>query len=145
MTSDLMLQPAVQLYMFCAAILTLKMIVTGSGTGAMRVVKGVFISSEDYAFAGKVPAASDESIERIRRAHQNDLENVLPFLVVGFLYALTGPSYDVVWWLYSTFTSARILHTICYVLGLQPWRTLIFEVANVALIAITVLLLGKVI
>ena len=144
MMSELVRQPTVEFFMLCAAVLTLKMIVTGSGIGALRVTRGVFISAEDYAFAGTAPAAADELIERLRRAHQNDLENILPFFVVGFLYTLTGPSYDVVWWLYSTFTQARILHTICYLLGLQPWRTLVFEVANLALIAITVLLLLKV-
>ena len=139
--SELMLEPAVQFFTVCASILTLKMIVTGSGIGALRVAKGVYISSEDYAFTGKAPAGADEQIERLRRAHQNDLENILPFFVVGFLYALSGPSYNVVWWLYSVFTTGRILHTICYALGLQPWRTIVFEVANLALITTTVLLL----
>jgi len=143
--TEVALQPAMQLYMLCAAILTLKMLLTGTAVGTLRVAKGVFITPEDYAFAGKTPAGADEQIERVRRAHQNDVENVLPFLVVGFLYALCGPSYRVAWWLFWTFTAARVLHTVTYSLGLQPWRTILFEVANLALVAITILLLWKVI
>lgn len=138
-------QPPLQLFMVCAAILTIKMVLTGNATGLMRVLKGVFISAEDYALVGKAPVGPDDQIERIRRAHQNDLENILPFFAVGFLYALTGPSYTLAWWLFVPFTAARILHTICYALGLQPWRTIAFEVGNVTLIATAVLLLVKLI
>ncbi len=141
MTSDMLLQPAMHLFVLCAAILTLKMLLTAAAIGTLRVIKGVFITPEDYAFAAKTPSGADEQIERLRRAHQNDLENVLPFLVVGFLYALSGPSYRLAWWLFWSFTTARILHTVTYALGLQPWRTLLFEVANVALVTTTILLL----
>lgn len=141
--NDLLAQPPVRLFMLCAAILTLKMIALGSGTGIRRVMSGVFISPEDFVFASKAPLGPDDQIERMRRAHLNDLENILPFLVVGFLYALTGPSYAVAWWLFWTFTVARILHTVCYVLSLQPWRTIVFEVGNVVLLITTVLLLVR--
>ena len=138
-------QPPIQLFMLCAAILTIKMILTANATGLVRVLKGVYISPEDYTLVGKTPLGPDEQIERIRRAHQNDLENILPFFAVGFLYALTGPSYRVVWWLFVPFTAARILHTIFYALGLQPWRTLAFEIGNFTLAAIAILLLVKMI
>jgi len=145
MTNEMIPQSPLQLFMLCTAILTLKMILTGSAIGALRVVKSVFISPEDYALVGKTAAAPDGQIERLRRAHQNDLENILPFFAVSFLYTLTGPTYRVAWWLLWTFTTARILHTICYAFGLQPWRTVVYEIANVTLIATTVLLLLKVI
>jgi glutathione S-transferase len=138
---EMLNQPTVHLFAVCAAILVLKVVITGNLTGFLRVRKGVYISPEDYTFAGLEPAPRNETIERLRRAHQNDLENVLPFLAVGFLYALTGPSYDLAWWLFVPFTAARVAHTIVYAAGRQPWRTLAFEVGNVTLIATTVLLL----
>jgi uncharacterized MAPEG superfamily protein len=141
--NDLIAQPSVRLFMLCAAILTLKMIAVGSATGLRRILRGVYISPEDFVFAGKTPGGRDDQIERLRRAHQNDLENILPFFVVGFLYALTAPSYAVAWWLFWTFTVARVLHTVCYALSLQPWRTIIFEVGNVVLLITTVLLLVR--
>ena len=35
----------------------------------------------------------NENVERVRRAHQNDIENILPFLILGFLYMFTNPAY----------------------------------------------------
>ena len=29
----------------------------------------------------------------MRRAHLNDMENILPFLILGFLYMFTNPAY----------------------------------------------------
>lgn len=142
--TDLLAQPAMRLYVICAAILVLKMWLTANGTGLLRVRRGVFISPEDYAMTGTPKAAPDEQIERIRRAHLNDLENILPFLVVGFLLAASGASYRLAWWVFVPFTAARVIHTLLYTAGLQPWRTLAFEVGNVALLVTTIALLVRV-
>ena len=32
-------------------------------------------------------------MERVRRAPLNDMENILPFLILGFLYMFTNPAY----------------------------------------------------
>ena len=107
--------PTMRLFVVCAAILVLKMSVTSLATAVFRNLRGVFVSPEDYAFRRKPPREPDEQIERIRRAHHNDLEAILPFLAVGFLAAATGAvSYRVAWWLFVPFTTARILHTIAY-------------------------------
>lgn len=139
--SDLLAQPVMHLFAVCSAILVLKMWLTGNCTGFLRVARGIFITSEDYAFAGKAEAAADPQIERLRRAHQNDLENILPFLSVGFLYALSEPSYNTAWWLFTIFTTGRVLHTVLYALALQPWRTIAFEMGNLSLLVMTGLLL----
>lgn len=138
---DLFNDPAFRLYSACAAILVIKMWITGNGTGLLRVIRKNYISGEDYTMVGSAPKPPDEQIERLRRAHQNDLENILPFLVIGFLYVLSGPSYSVARGLLVVFTISRVLHTIAYALGLQPWRTIIFEFGNVSLVATAVLLL----
>lgn len=139
--SELFAEPAMQTYAICAAVLVLKMWLTGNVTGITRIVRGVYITQEDYQFTGKTDPGSDPLIDRLRRIHQNDLENILPFLAVGFLYALTGPAYGLAWWLFLLFTLGRIGHTITYVTALQPWRTLFYEIGNLTLVAITVLLL----
>ena len=134
--------PTMRLFVVCAAILVLKMSVTSLATAVFRNLRGVFISPEDYAFRRKPPREPDEQIERIRRAHHNDLEAILPFLAVGFLAAATGAvSYRVAWWLFVPFTAARVLHTIAYSLGLQPWRSILFGIADVALWVTTISLL----
>ncbi len=136
------LSPTMRLFTVCASVLVLKMLITGYATSILRNVRRVYISPEDYAFWGRQPGPPDEQIERLRRAHRNDLEAVLPFLVIGFLAARIGAvGYDLAWWLFTTFTAARVLHTITYAFGLQPWRSIFFGIADVALLATTVLLL----
>jgi uncharacterized MAPEG superfamily protein len=126
--------PTMHLFVVCAAILVLKMSFTSLATAVFRNLRGVFISPEDYAIKGRAPGQPDEQIERIRRAHHNDLEAILPFLAVGFLAAATGAvSYWFAWWLFVPFTAARVLHTIAYSLGLQPWRSIFFGIADISL------------
>ena len=34
----------------------------------------------------------NENVERVRRAHLNDMENILPFFCLGLLYIFTNPA-----------------------------------------------------
>lgn len=141
----LLADPTMRLFAVCSAILVIKILLTANLTGILRTTRKVYATPEDYAFFGQPPVMTrDEQIERIRRAHQNDLENILPFFAVGFLYALTGPSQSVAWWLLVAFTVARIAHTIVYVAGLQPWRTVTFAVAQIALYIMAIIVLVSV-
>jgi glutathione S-transferase len=72
--------------------------------------------------------APDPDVERARRIHQNDLENGLPFALVGFVYALTGPSAAGTWICFAGFPLARILHTFFYARGLMPHRTIAYMI-----------------
>lgn len=54
----------------------------------------------------------DEDVERVRRAHMNDLENIPAFLLAGFAYVMTEPQPDLALWLIRVAVIARILHTI---------------------------------
>lgn len=140
--NSLLVDPIMRVFAVCAALLVLKMLLTANLTGILRSVRRVYATPEDYRLFGHEPTvARDEQIERVRRAHQNDLENILPFLAIGFLYAISGPSYRVAWWLFLSFTVARLAHTVVYVAGLQPWRTGAFAVAQIALYAMSLLLL----
>ena len=137
-----MQDPTLRLLMVCASILVLKMMLTGYVTALMRNLRGVYVSPEDYAFRGQTPGPRDEQIERIRRAHRNDLESILPFLAIAFLAAISGAvSYRVALWLFVPFTVARVLHTIVYAFGLQPWRSILFGIGDLALLVTTGLLL----
>jgi len=141
---EIMTEPTVQVFALCAAILVLKMAFTGSLTGILRFRYGAYVTSEDYAFMGKEAGPAAEAVERVRRAHQNDLENILPFLGLGLLYSLSGPSAGVASTLFIVFTIARVLHTITYLAGMQPWRSIVFEIANISLVVMTILLLVNV-
>ena len=61
----------------------------------------------------------------LSRCHQNDLENVVPFVLVGLLYSLTGPDAATAITYFRVFAASRLCHTVAYVLPLpQPSRAL---------------------
>jgi glutathione S-transferase len=126
----LMAQPAVRVFAFWYLLLVVKMLMLIFRTSATRMRLSSFASPEDYAaITGAAPAAAavpDERIERLRRALQNDLENILPFFGVGLIYALSGPSIGMARFLIGGFALSRIAYTIFYVRGLQPHRSIAF-------------------
>merc|ERR1719350_159894 len=70
-----------------------------------------------------------EDVERVRRAHQNDIENIIPFLILGFIYIFTNPAYSTALLVFRLFAGARILHSIVYLLIIpQPARAITFFV-----------------
>lgn len=131
----LLSNPSVRLFGITYLILVLKMAAVGGYTSFHRIRKRVFATPEDYAFQGLRPAAApDEDIERARRAHRNDLENILPYFGVGLLYALTNPSPTAARVAFIGYTGARVLHSIFYIMQLQPYRTLVFVIAQVIMV-----------
>ncbi|KAJ8300485.1 hypothetical protein KUTeg_022004 [Tegillarca granosa] len=88
----------------------------------------------------------DEDVERVRRCHLNDLENVLPFVLLGILYVTTGPDPGTAAFYFRMFAACRIMHTIAYLTPLpQPSRVLMFiggHFVNMRL-AVTVLTSGS--
>ncbi|KAG8005847.1 Microsomal glutathione S-transferase 1 [Nibea albiflora] len=112
-----------------AAIVTVKMMLMGPMTAYYRITRGAFSNEEDVARKSaeekKKLLRAHPDVERVRRCHQNDLENIVPFIVVGLLYALTGPHLSTALLHFRIFAGSRILHTIAYVCVLpQPSRVL---------------------
>lgn len=64
------------------------------------------------------------------RAHLNDLENIIPFLIIGIIYVGTGPSLSWAKLLFRVFTVARFMHTLVYAVFVipQPSRAIAFLV-----------------
>lgn len=126
---EFLANPAMRLFAVCSLILVLKMLATGTYTSTLRIRRKVYATPEDAHFQGLTPAAApDEDIERVRRAHRNDLENILPFFAVGVFYVLSGPSMLGAKICFIGFTTARILHTLFYVRSMQPHRTIAFGI-----------------
>ncbi|HEY8123315.1 MAG TPA: MAPEG family protein [Myxococcota bacterium] len=118
---------AFKLWGLAVLALALKMLVLASLTSRQRILKRVFASPEDYATQGiEAKRERDGDVERYRRAHRNDLENILPFFVVGAIYAATGPSDLAAWLCLPGFALARVLHTVFYLRGAMPHRTLAY-------------------
>ncbi|XP_063242386.1 microsomal glutathione S-transferase 1-like [Bacillus rossius redtenbacheri] len=133
-------------FVFWSMVLALKMLLLYFLTVRQRFKKKIFISPEDTFFApsgdGQV-RYDDPDIERIRRAHQNDVENIPLFFAVGFLYVLSGPSEAVALNLFRVYAAARIVHTLVYavVVTRQPVRAVAFFVGLSVTLAMVVLTL----
>ncbi|XP_067661843.1 microsomal glutathione S-transferase 1-like [Haliotis asinina] len=126
--------PVLPYFAFYATMVVLKTMAMSFVTTFHRRTKGVFANPEDVGIApGKGKIATDESVERVRRCHLNDLENVIPFVLVGLLYTASGPSLSSALLHFRIFTGARIFHTIAYLFALpQPSRGLSFLVGYLA-------------
>merc|ERR1712133_297996 len=112
-------------YAFYAGIVTLKMVIMSPLTARQRFKTNTFISSEDAVRPGTKTGIA-EDVERVRRCHQNDIENILSFLILGFLYIFTNPAYSTALFVYRLFVGARLLHTFVYLFVIpQPARALL--------------------
>eukprot|EP00092_Neocalanus_flemingeri_P008584 GFUD01009250.1.p1 GENE.GFUD01009250.1~~GFUD01009250.1.p1 ORF type:complete len:143 (-),score=35.57 GFUD01009250.1:149-577(-) len=115
-------------YAFYAGVVTVKMIVMAFLTARQRFRTGTFASSEDAKRPG-TKTGVNEDVERVRRAHQNDIENIVPFLILGLLYIFTNPDFATALLVFRLFVGVRILHTIVYLMVIpQPARALTFFV-----------------
>ena len=110
----------------------------------MMQVKGGFRSPEDLRKTALNPEPDptqlepNEHVERVRRIHLNDLENVPFFLVAGFLFTLTGPSLLLARVLLYGYVVSRFLHFAAYVTAqTHDTRATLWTVGSVMLIFMT--------
>ncbi|XP_012228680.1 microsomal glutathione S-transferase 1 [Linepithema humile] len=119
-----------QAFGFWGSILVLKVLAMSPLTARQRFAKKTFANEEDVPFASKAKVSfNDPDVERVRRAHLNDLENIVPWFIITYLWLTTGPSAWLAKILIRTFVLSRISHTISYVvLSQQPMRVIAFFV-----------------
>lgn len=67
---------------------------------------------EDVRGGTNFEIKKDENVERVRRAHLNDLENVPAFLIAALMYVMSEPNPIAASWLIRVAVIARIFHTI---------------------------------
>lgn len=113
--------PLFATYVIAATIMVLKAASMSWLTVVRMVqVKGGYRSPEDIK---KTPMnrepdpkqlAPNEPVERMRRIHMNDLENIPFFLAAGFLFILTEPSLLLAQALLYGYVVSRLLHFVAY-------------------------------
>ena len=128
-------------------LLIMGLILMSNYTSVLRVTRDVYANPEDYV-QKRLPlpdpsAASEggDAVARSRRMHLNHLENVLPFLVLSLLYALTEPGHALFAGLLWSFLIVRVLYTWFYAGRLQPHRMLAYAVGLMIQGAIAILTL----
>nr|XP_039272171.1 prostaglandin E synthase-like [Styela clava] len=105
---------------FYACILLLEIVFISFKTGQARLKNKSFATPEDAIRRGGLEFyRQNEKVERLRRIHRNDLENIPAFLFVSALYILTGPSQFWYKILMRSYAVSRILYTCSY---MNEWR-----------------------
>ena len=113
--------PVFVTYVIAATLMIVKMMGQGWITVArMMKVGGGFLNPEDAApgMANPKPRAgqldADDYVERSRRMHRNDTENIPMFLAAGFLFVLTEPPLLAAQVLLFGYAASRLVHFWAY-------------------------------
>jgi len=113
--------PVFVTYVIAATLMVIKMMGQGWITVfRMMKVGGGFLNPEDANPGMTNPNPrprqldADDYVERSRRMHSNDTENIPVFLVAGLLFALTQPPLLVAQVLLYGFVATRLAHFWAY-------------------------------
>ena len=129
-TTTLLTDPATRTYVITSTILGAHLLLMALWTGTVRTLRKEWVNSEDAEFnKAKLTEIEHPDVARVKRAHLNGVENLIPFLIVGALYvAFANPSPTGAAIYLWTFTAVRLLHTFFYLAYKQPFRTITFGV-----------------
>ncbi|MGD8384428.1 MAG: MAPEG family protein [Lysobacterales bacterium] len=113
--------PVFVTYMITAALMVLKIMGQGWMTVYRMLKSDSGLASPEDLRAGlinKNPRPEqlevNDYVDRSRRMHRNDLENIPAFLACGLIFVAVGPPYLLTNWLMYGFVAARLLHTLAY-------------------------------
>lgn len=135
--------PTFVAYGIAAAIMVIKIM----GQGWMTVLRmrqsawSGLASAEDLRpgliNANPRPAQLEpnEAVERSRRMHRNDLENIPAFLAIGLLFVAIDPPHVAALVLFYGFVAARLCHSLAYATAQShELRSTFYTIGSVAVI-----------
>ncbi|XP_016924259.1 microsomal glutathione S-transferase 1 isoform X1 [Drosophila suzukii] len=133
-------------YLFWATVLVVKMLLMSLLTAVQRfrykllalvplaLRRKIFPNQEDLFFKNLEVQFDDPHVERVRRAHRNDMENILPYFIMSLIYISTNPNANVACNLFRVASVARIIHTLVYAVYPVPQPSRILAFATMLLI-----------
>ncbi|EDV91942.1 microsomal glutathione S-transferase 1 [Drosophila grimshawi] len=111
-------------YLVWSTVLIIKMLLMTLLTARQRFKTKAVANPEDMRMTRADEVRfNDANVERVRRAHRNDLENILPFLLLTLAYVSCGPHPLAAKLLIRIGASARLLHTLVYAVFPMPQPT----------------------
>jgi uncharacterized MAPEG superfamily protein len=113
--------PVFVTYVIAAALMVLKIMLQGWDT-VFRMIRSDsgLLNPEDLQAgpANRNPRPEqlerNDYVDRSRRIHRNDLENILPFLVAGLLFVAVNPPLWLAQVLMYAFVVVRVIHSWTY-------------------------------
>jgi uncharacterized MAPEG superfamily protein len=124
--------PAFSAYAVSVVALGLNLVGLANATAFTRNKAAEVINPEDLKLNQKAAVVYDggnDQTARYRRAHRNALENTPVFMITALVLTLMGASATVGAALFYPYVAFRILHSVSYVKGVQPFRTITFVLA----------------
>lgn len=124
--------PAFQPYVISVLVLGANLVGLANATALTRGQASEVINPEDKALNKKATVvydAGNDKTARYRRAHRNALENTPVFMTTALVLTMMGTAPTIAPILFYSYAGLRIVHSICYVRGIQPFRTMSFAIA----------------
>lgn len=113
--------PVFETYAVAAALMILKLMLQGWMTVYRMLASNSGLATPEDLRAGPInknphpeQLELNDYVDRSRRMHRNDLENIPAFLVVGLLFTAVDPALIVAQVLMYGFVLARLAHFVCY-------------------------------
>jgi microsomal prostaglandin-E synthase 1 len=125
-------------YAVACVVLVINMLVLWVYSGVVRARTRIAVNPEDAARFG-VPLSDVDPppVARVLRAHGNAQATIFPFLLLGLVFVLIDGPAEAALVLFTIFTVARIAHSVSYLRGNQPLRTLFFAAGGLTTAVLT--------
>lgn len=121
--------PSFLVYSTAMLVLCVNVLFLWVWSGAVRTKTKTSHNREDLGVTAEgLVEADPPAVARVLRAHRNAADNILPFAVLGLLFVLWGASPLATAIFCGLFVVARLAHSLSYLAGKQPWRTVSFAV-----------------
>jgi glutathione S-transferase len=141
--------PVFVAYMIAAAVMILKIMGQGWVTVYRMLRAGSGFASPEDLRPGLInpnprpdQIAPNDYVDRSRRVHRNDLENIPAFLACGLLFVISGPPQLLADVLLYGFVGARLLHTLAYMtVQSHEVRATLYTIGSVIVIVMAVYVL----
>lgn len=119
--------PALPAFVLALAALFLKTTVTSALQVSTRWRARTFVLPEDAALFGwQTREREAPFVQRCAYVWRNDVENLPLFLVLALCYVLLGAPAADAGLLFASYVVLRYAHTAIYLVGLQPWRAVLY-------------------
>jgi uncharacterized MAPEG superfamily protein len=137
--------PAFPAFILALVALFLKITLTSLLQVVSRFRSRAFTVPEDAALVRVRPSQQEAVfVQRCANVWRNDVENLPLFLALALAYVLSGATLASAQVLFAAYVALRYAHTTVYLLGLQPWRMVMYLLGMVVcwIIAIRIMMLA---
>ena len=131
------------IYSAAMVVLCLNILALWGYSGSVRAKTKTTPNPEDVGTVAKgavLAPVDPPGVARVLRAHRNAADNILPFAILGLLFVLWGGSALLTAIFCGVFVAARLAHSLSYLNGKQPWRTITFVLGGAATLGMVGLL-----